>query len=158
MRKFTRSVSLPPDSIIEAVWRCGGFRAAVAKKLCAACGDHPLPGPLDAEGLERRLFLRARTKEEYLESAARAIVSARARMVASSSETRRAPSSHAVVAPSQPVGRKRRAAAATAADEQQVGTAEAAAPEDDGGADCGEELIEGAPRMAKMAKVVVIQN
>ncbi len=66
------------DSIIEAVWRCSGFRAAVAKKLEDASGGL-LPAPMGPARLEERLFLRARTKEEYLESAARAIVSVRAR-------------------------------------------------------------------------------
>lgn len=61
-------------SIVEAVWRSQEFRMAVSKKLMETlqkCG-HSLPA--NAAHFEENIFKRAKTKESYLELAARVIL------------------------------------------------------------------------------------
>ncbi|XP_059093835.1 uncharacterized protein LOC131888903 [Tigriopus californicus] len=61
-------------SIVEAVWRSQGFRMAVSKKLMdtlQSCG-HTVPA--NGGYFEENIFKRAKTKESYLELAARVIL------------------------------------------------------------------------------------
>ncbi|TRY64128.1 hypothetical protein TCAL_08224 [Tigriopus californicus] len=62
------------SSIVEAVWRSQGFRMAVSKKLMdtlQSCG-HTVPA--NGGYFEENIFKRAKTKESYLELAARVIL------------------------------------------------------------------------------------
>ena len=63
---------------MEAVWRSSGFRLAVAKKLDETVSEHGMP-PSAPEGysasrMEEHIFARSKTKDEYLEFAARIIL------------------------------------------------------------------------------------
>lgn len=56
---------------VECIWRSSHFRAAIGQKLAEAFKKHP---ELDAKTIEGQIFAKAKTKDEYLELAARVII------------------------------------------------------------------------------------
>lgn len=56
---------------VECIWRSSHFRAAIGQKLAEAFENHP---ELNAKNIEEQIFAKAKSKDEYLELAARVII------------------------------------------------------------------------------------
>ena len=66
-----------PDKILESVWRSPAFRSCVTSRVNDGItkSSRKLPAKgRTAEEMEEYIFLKAKTKEEYLENAARIII------------------------------------------------------------------------------------
>ena len=59
---------------MEVVWRSQGFRLAVQKKLEDTINQYGNDTGRSHEAMEKRIFDKAKTKEEYLENAAKIII------------------------------------------------------------------------------------
>lgn len=68
------SLLILSEPLLESIWRSEGFRDGVFRKLQQAVDRYGNVVNKSALDMEEHIFERARTKEEYLENAARIIV------------------------------------------------------------------------------------